>query len=432
MALKRLLAAALLIGVLSASADDWADWRGPSRDGVWRETGLLDRFPPTGLEVSWRAPVAGGYSGPTVARGKVYVSDHIVEPSEQERIHCFDASKGRKLWTHSYEAPYRGLSYGVGPRASVIVDGDRAFTLGAVGKLTALHAETGEMAWSVDLTERFGIQKLLEWGFAAAPLVRGRAIYLVLGGYDGAAMTALDRESGKELWRGPTEPGSYAAPMMIRQAGKDVLVCWLGDRVVGVNPATGAEYWSVPFKRKQWVIGIATPAIQGQNLFLSSAIDGSMLVKLSADTLTAEKVWQRVGQNERTTDALHCLISTPVLDGKHIYGVDINGELRCLDAASGDRLWENTTVTPRARWSAAHLVRNGDRYWILNERGELIIARLSPAGYEEISRAPLLKPTMGQLPQRGGVVWSHPAYAGRKVFARNDTELVCADLSARR
>ena len=112
----------------------------------------------------------------------------------------------------------------------------------------------------------------------------------------------------------------------------------------------------------------------------------------------------------------------------YIYGVDSYGELRCLKASNGDRVWEDQTATPRARWSTIHFVKNGDDIWMLNERGELIIGRLSPEGFKEIDRAKLIEPTTAQLRQRQGVCWSHPAFANRHVFARNDREMVCASL----
>ena len=123
------------------------------------------------------------------------------------------------------------------------------------------------------------------------------------------------------------------------------------------------------------------------------------------------------------------MISTPIMRDGLIWGVDSYGELRCLDAVTGRRLWEDDRATPRARWSNIHMVQQQDRVWMFNERGELIIARLTRDGYEEISRAFLLEPTRAQLSQRGGVCWSHPAYANRHVFARNDKEMVCADLA---
>jgi outer membrane protein assembly factor BamB len=117
-----------------------------------------------------------------------------------------------------------------------------------------------------------------------------------------------------------------------------------------------------------------------------------------------------------------------MMDG-HVFGVDSYGELRCLRADTGERVWENQTATPRARWSNIHMVRQENRIWMFNERGELIIAKLSPAGFEEISRAKFIEPTTDQLDQRGGVCWSHPAFANKHVFARNDKQLVCASLA---
>jgi len=162
---------------------------------------------------------------------------------------------------------------------------------------------------------------------------------------------------------------------------------------------------------------------------MTSFYDGSLMLKLATDKPAAERLWARRGRSEMDTDALHSIISTPVFDGDFIYGVDSYGELRCLDANTGDRIWENLTATPKARWSTIHFVRHQDRYWMLNERGELLIGKLSPKGFEEISRAKLLEPTKDQLPQRNGVCWSHPAYANRRVYARNDQEILCVDLA---
>jgi outer membrane protein assembly factor BamB len=173
---------------------------------------------------------------------------------------------------------------------------------------------------------------------------------------------------------------------------------------------------------------VATPVVQGDRLFLTSFYDGSWMLQLLPDPPNAKVLWKRVGESEMKTEALHSIISTPVFTGDYIYGVDSYGELRCLDAKTGDRVWEDLTATPKSRWSTIHFVQHGERTWMFNERGELIIAELSPKGFREISRAKLLEPTTAQLDRRGGVCWSHPAFANGHVFARNDNELVCASL----
>jgi outer membrane protein assembly factor BamB len=425
---------ALFVASLAASttlADDWPQWRGPNRDGVWKEQGVVEKFAGPRLKIRWRVPVAGGYSGPTVAGGRVYVMDRVVEPKEQERVHCFDWRTGRRLWSHAYDCSYAGVGYPDGPRTSVTIDHGRAYSLGAMGHLFCLDAANGTVLWSRDLKREYRI-RMPTWGIAASPLVDGNLVIVQIGGSDNACLVAFDSKSGKERWRALPDGANYSSPVIIQQAGKRVLVCWTAERVVGVDPQSGALFWAYPFGNREGPLGIATPILEGERLFLSGFYDGSLMLRLPTDRLAAEKLWQRKGQNERSTDALHSIISTPLLLGEHIYGVDSYGELRCLDARTGDRLWESRAAVPRSRWATIHFVHNGDRIWLFNERGQLIIARLTPKGYQEISRAQLLKPTTGQLPERSGVCWSHPAFAYRHIFARNDEELVCASLEAPR
>jgi hypothetical protein len=152
------------------------------------------------------------------------------------------------------------------------------------------------------------------------------------------------------------------------------------------------------------------------------------LLRVDPQRLATAEIWRRVGPSEQQTDGLQSTISTPLFIGDHIYGVDSYGELRCLEASTGERVWEDLTAVPKARWSTIHLVRNRDKVWMFNERGELLITTLSPTGLKVISRAQLIEPTTVQLNQRGGVCWAHPAFAYRHVFARNDKSLVCANL----
>jgi hypothetical protein len=178
------------------------------------------------------------------------------------------------------------------------------------------------------------------------------------------------------------------------------------------------------------VINVATPVLEKDRLFLTSFYDGAQMLRLNSDALEVSEIWKRQGRNEQNTDGLHSIISTPFADGDYVYGVDSYGELRCLDAKTGERIWEDLTAVPKDRWSTIHFVRNGDRVWMFNERGEVIISRLSPKGFEEISRAKLLDPTSVQLSRRGGVCWAHPAFAYRHIFARSDDKIVCASLEA--
>jgi outer membrane protein assembly factor BamB len=412
-------------------ADEWPQWRGPERDGVWRESGIISEFPEDGLEVRWRQPIGAGYSGPTVADGRVYVTDRLVKPEQIERVHCFDWKNGSKRWTFEYPCAYT-ISYTAGPRASITIDDDRAFVLGAMGHLHCLDAGTGKVLWKRDLNQEFQLvadNRMPIWGIAAAPLVYNDLVIVVVGGKD-ATVVAFDTKYGDRQWSALRDRAQYASPILIRQAGVDVLVIWTGDSVAGVDPANGKVHWRHPFAPREMPIGVATPVVHADRLFMTSFYDGAMMLKLQQDQPTVEQVWHRRGADEKNTDGLQSIISTPVFDGEHIYGVDSYGELRCLDASNGDRIWEDQTATPRERWSTIHFVQHDDRYWLFNERGNLILADLSPSGYHELGRTHLIDPTLEQLPRRGGVTWSHPAFAHRHIFARNDKELVCVSLEA--
>lgn len=419
--------AALLTIAPSAQADDWPQWRGENRDGVWREDRVLQKFPAAGPEVVWRAPIGAGYSGPTVAGGKVYVTDRLVEPKQIERVHCFDERSGEKLWSHQYDCPYVGVGYQAGPRASVTVDRGSAFALGTMGNLICFDAASGQILWQRDLNADFKIRMPM-WGIAAAPLVYRDRVIVQIGGADGACVVALNAKTGEEVWRALSDRAGYSAPILIEQAGEDVVVCWTGDSVAGINAKDGNVFWRIPWSPKNMPIGISTPVVQGDRLFVTSFYDGSLMLKLNQREPTAEKLWLRVGASERDTDALQSIISTPVFTPDAIYGCDSHGELRCLDPQTGDRIWTDLTATPPGRWSNIHFVQNGPLYWLFNERGELIIAELSKQGYHEIDRAAIIAPTTAQLSRRGGVTWAHPAFADRSVFVRNDDEIVCVSL----
>jgi outer membrane protein assembly factor BamB len=412
-----------------ARADDWPQYRGPKRDGVWREQGIVERFSGPQLPIKWRVTVSNGYSSPTVADGRVFVTDRVTEPKSQERVHCFAAADGKPLWSHVYDANYGGVQVPNGPRASVTVDEGRAYSLGTVGHLFCFEAATGKVLWGRDLQKEYRI-RMPDWGIAAAPLVEKELLILHVGGEDGACFVALDKKTGQERWKALNDRPSYSPPVLIEQADQRVLVCWTAERLAGLDPMTGKLHWEYPFPSKMNIDQVVMPVVSGDLLYVSAVYEGSLMLRLAKDRLAVEQVWERNLQTPRETDGIQILMANPLLFEGHVFGINYFGELRCLDALTGKRVWENTTIMPRANWATAHLIRHGSRTWLFNEKGQLIIANVSPKGYEEISRTQLIRPTMGQLNQRGGVCWSHPAFANQHVFVRNDEELVCASLRA--
>ena len=443
----------LLLGVAPPlHADDWPQWRGPLRDGVWRETGILERFPPERLPVRWRTAVGPGFSGPAVAGGRVFLMDRAVDQDAaadvktqwnyrdktagRERVLCLDEATGEILWTHAYPCAYT-VAYGSGPRATPTVCGDKVYTLGAMGDLLCLHTATGKVVWQKNFVRDYGAEVPL-YGFASPPLVDGDRLITVVGGQN-HAVVALDRHTGKELWKAgsASEPG-YCAPLVCTLGGQRQLIVWLADALMGLESETGRVRWTIPHSLVAGM-AITTPAIEGNRLAVSSQYEGVLMLefkpgvaepailwKASAGT-APERQWMKAGFN--------ATISTVLLMGGHVYGVSLYGETCCLDGQTGQRIWTTLEPTsggtvPRERWSTLFMVPHGDKVFIFNEKGDLLLARLTPAGYNEISRTHIVDPDMASAGGGGRkVVWSHPAFANRCVYARNAHEIVCISLA---
>jgi outer membrane protein assembly factor BamB len=422
---KIIFTAFFLFIVIICNSQDWPDWRGVNRDGIWSETGITEKFDDKIQTPKWSVAIGSGYSGPTVANGKVYLTDLQKQPVQTEGVLCFDENTGKKLWEFRYPCEYVSVGYPAGPRASVVISENKAYSLGTMGNLFCFKATTGDVLWQRDLNREYEIRMPI-WGISATPLITGDKIILQISGSNNACVIALDKNTGKEIWRNLEDIAAYSAPIIIEKNGKKVVVVWTEDSLSGLNPENGEVYWRFPWKTGSGM-SIATPVLYNDNIFVSAFYSGSLLVKLGNDYTSAEKVWQREGESERKTDALHCVMNTPVIIDDFIYGVDSYGELRCLELATGDRVWEDLTAVNKNRWANIHFIQNGNKTWMFNEHGELIISELSPKGFKEISRTKIIEPTKEQLPR--GVTWSHPAFANKHVFIRNDKELVCIDLT---
>lgn len=443
--------AALIAAALSSitTAADWPEFRGPDRAGIWEASGLIEDFSgkTDPLPHVWSTPVGAGYSGPTVSDNGVYLMDRGLPDDESsgtdirpegpgvERIVCVDRESGAVKWVHSYPCTYRDVGYAYGPRSSVTLQDGKAWALGMMGHLHCLDAETGGVVWSKNLAEEYEIDMPI-WGLAASPLVIGDVLVVqVSASADGACLVGFDRNSGEEIWRKFDDKGSYVSPIRIEPDGDPVVIAWTGERIAGLAPADGDVHWEIATPPAKMPINVPGPAIDesGRLLFLSVFYDGSRMIQLAPDGLSAKELWHRQGFNERKTDALHSMISPPLFQDGWVYGIDSYGQMRCLDPETGDRVWENLTAVPQGRWGTGFMVQQDDRIWMLTERGELVIARLSPEGYEEIDRARMIEPTTPLKQRREGtVLWSHPAFAGTRIYARSDRELVCVELGRER
>ncbi len=435
-----LSAVGFLLAAASGWADDWPQWLGPRRDGVWREDGIMDRFPAGGPKVMWRAPIGGGYSGPAVAGGRVYVTDRQAakEPPKNgvrpgiERVLCFDAKKGNLLWKHEYDCPYK-VEYPAGPRTTPVIHAGKVYTLGSMGDLFCLDAEDGNVRWSKSLVKEYQVEPPL-WGYSAHLLVDGQRVFSLVGG-QGSAVVAFDKDNGKELWKAlSVKEIGYAPPMIYEAAGKRQLIVWHTEAVNALDPETGKLFWSVRFPTDvqpvRPAITVGTPRKAGDLLFVSSPHHGPLMLKLDQEKPGATILWKGTSDNLAKPDGLHALMATPFIKDGQVYGIGNFGDLRCQKADTGEQLWEDYKANggKKTFLATAFMIEQGDRFLLLNDQGDLIIARLSPKGYEEIDRAHIIDSS--QHVRGRDIVWCNPAFADRCLFVRNDKALVCFSMAA--
>jgi formylglycine-generating enzyme required for sulfatase activity/outer membrane protein assembly factor BamB len=391
--------------------EDWPRWRGPRGDGTWQGPKLPARWPETGLRCYWRQPIGGGYAGVAVAGGRVYVMDHQPGPKEEERVLGLDAATGQPLWSYSYAVTYGKLEFGNGPRATPTVADGRLYTLGAFGRLLCFEAATGKLFWSVDLVRDYQA-RLPGWGFAGSPLVFEELLIIHAGAEPKGCLLALDRRTGKEVWRSLSDGVGYTTPILIESQGRPQLVCWTPSHIRGLDPHAGKLLWTVPFE-VNYGTAIASPIFAENLVLVSGYWDGARAIRVGNPPAEAVLAW-----DERRN--LRGLMSTPLYRAGYGYLLDKRNGLTCFEMKTGKKLWDDSNrMTPKGRNPQASLVwaGDGDRALVLNSDGDLILARLNPAGYHEEARRNILGPT-----------WAHPAFAGSCVYARNDSEVVCVSL----
>ncbi len=422
-------------------AEDWPQWRGPQRDGRWNETDLLPTIPAAGLTTAWRMPVGGGYAGPAVAGGKVYVFDYdlasgTVENNPggrnalqgQERLWCLSETDGKVLWKFAYDCPY-SISYACGPRCTPTVDGSVVYILGSEGHLHCVNATDGTEVWQRVLKSSPEAESPI-WGFASHPLVdRERLLVLEARPKGQGAVVCLNKFTGETMWdyAFPNEIG-YAPVSLVEIEGVPQLLAWHAGAVVGLKRESGELLWEFPLK-PDFAMSIAAPQVVGDQVF-ASAMKTTGAV-FTVYTSKSGENWLTNSQWTGSKDVgVYCSNMTPLIQDGVVYGIDVEkGWLAAVRLSDGERLWttyEPTTNDRRARHATAFIVSLGDRAVLFNESGDLIMAKLTPEKYVELGRTHLLEPT-GEAFGRS-VVWSHPAFANGHVFARNDKEVVCVSL----
>src|SRR5436189_5498764 len=267
---RGVVAAAFCLLVDAAVAGDWPQFRGPRRDGHWDETRILESFPKGGLKICWRHPVGGGCSSPVVAQGRVFVFDvELTKPTSRERVHCFDENTGKVLWVFGYQEHYGEWTFvperGAGPTATPVVEGERVYAVGANGFVHCLDVKTGKVIWEKNLWNEYTVE---EMGCRPSPLIEGSLLIVFTGARPGATVLALDKETGKEVWKALDEHASNSSPIVITSSGRRQLIVWTDKSLASLDPANGNTYWRELMTTSNNE-DVATPAFWQNRLLVS-------------------------------------------------------------------------------------------------------------------------------------------------------------------
>ncbi len=388
-----------------APAGEWPQWRGPHRDGVSGETGLLSSWPRQGPPVLWKVKGGAGYSGIAVSRGRVFT---LIQEGDDEVVLCLDAETGKDHWRVRYPAHFARDGF-EGPRSTPTVDGELVYTVGGTGVLHCLNAATGEKVWRHDLLAEFHAPNL-QWGVSFSPLIEGDLVLTNPGGPNGNSIAAFDKRTGALVWHSLDDPAGYSSPVTTTAAGVRHVVFFTGEALVGVAPENGRLLWRYPWPTG-FQVNAATPIVVGDYVFISSGYgQGCGLLKIEREAdgpLQARLVYEN---NQMCNH-----FGSSVLYQEHLYGFD-EKKLTCMELRTGKVVWREKG------FDKGSLLAADGCLIILGEYGKLALAEASPAGYREKSSFRLFR-------ERS---WTMPSLAGGRLYARDQEEIVCVDVRQRR
>ena len=388
----------LFFGALAWAAD-WPQWRGPNRDGISAETGLLDAWPKGGPPLVWKIQGLGeGYSSAAIAAGRLFIQG---QQGDEEYVLAFDAGTGKQLWRAHTGIPFNE-SRGHGPRGTPTVDGDRLYALAADGMLVCLETATGKTIWGFNIVDHFH-GRVPHWGISESPLVDGDRVIVTPGG-PGAAVVALDKMSGKLLWQSQSGSAAYSSPMEYDAGGSRRVVVFTADAAMGLDLGSGKLLWRYE-RVANGTANIATPIVHGGEIFLSSDYGtGCVLLKASAGGDASEVYFNRDMRNH---------YSTSVLVGDYLYGFS-SSILTAMKFQTGEVAWRDRSV------GKGSLIYADRHLYALGEEGVVGLVDATPAGYREISRF--------EIPKGGFPTWSQPVIANGKLYLRDQDNLFCYNI----
>lgn len=384
---------------MNALADDWPQWRGPNRNGVSDEKGLITTWPEEGPQVLWRIAIGDGFSAISVAHGNVYT---MWTEGDDEFLYCLDASTGDKLWQFRV-GPVFKEDHGDGPRSVPTIENEMVYIVGSNGHFHAVHAIRGNPIWSHDLVREYGTV-IPRWGYSCSPLIERNLVILDVGGKTGHAFIAFEKKNGQVIWRSHTDKLTYSSPMAFTISGRRQIIFFNESGLHAVSPENGEVLWHYKWEE---TINIATPIfIAPDKIFISSSYGkGAVLLKITNrdGRFAIEPIWNN--------DTMRNHFNSSVLAGNYLYGFD-NAVLKCIAADTGEQKWL------KRRLGKGSLIYADGQFIVLSERGKLILIEANSDQYIETASFQILK----------GRCWTPPSFSDGRLFLRNRVEIVCLNM----
>ena len=397
------LALGLVGQAMAQTAALWPQWRGPNRDGVSKETGLLKQWPADGPPLVWKAAGAGrGYSSFSIADGKLYT---MGLRGDREYVVAFDVATGKEAWATPHGSAFRN-DRGDGPRGTPTVDGDRVYALGGSGDLSALDARTGKIVWSKNVLKAFGGENIT-WGISESPLVLGNKVLVNPGG-PGASIVALNKADGSLIWKSQSDKAGYSSGIPVEINGATQVVFFTSERAVGLDAKDGRLLWDYSRPANN-VANVATPIVRANRVFISSDYGtGGGVVEIKPDN-KAQEIW--------FTKDMRNHHSSSVLIGDYLYGFS-SAILTAIKFDTGEIAWRNRSV------GKGSLVYADGNLYCFSENGVVGLVEATPTGYKEKGRFRILQ---DQLP-----TWTHPVVAGGRLYLRDQDTIYAFDVKEKK
>ncbi|MCU1265855.1 MAG: outer rane biosis protein BamB [Acidobacteria bacterium] len=393
----------LTMETAAQTTGEWPQWRGPNRDGISKETGLLKQWPADGPPLIWKAKGAGrGYSTLSVSGGRLFT---MGLRGDREFVIAFDVATGKEVWATAHGSAYHD-SRGDGPRGTPTVDGNSVYALGGNGDLSCLDAKTGKILWAMNVLQKFGGHNI-GWGISESPLVIGEKILVNAGG-PGASIVALNKKDGTLIWKSQSDKAGYSSGMPVQIGNTTQVVFFTDQRAVGLDLKDGKLFWEYA-RAANDTANVATPIVRGNHVFISSDYGtGAGMVEIKADGKAQEVYFTREMRNHH---------SSSVLIGDYLYGFS-SSILTAMKFDTGEVAWRDRSV------GKGSLVFADGNLYCLSENGVVGLVEATPTGYHEKGRF--------RIPQESLPTWTHPVVAGGRLYLRDQDTIYAFDVKEKK